>query len=184
MKALRLFWLTSRSIPLFLLLALNLQIQKLKRRIFLEKQKKVETLNEPKKEKQQKKTSLPPFPENETMKGEARFIPGDEEEATETLAEICKDVVSVLFEVWSILKPGVPPLSEIEKSLIKKPLARLAIKYNIGRLMKDELLAGGLLAFFILKRLKTKKDVKDDSGEKGERKDDAGKNAGNGEPGN
>lgn len=88
------------------------------------------------------------------------------------LEEICSDIVSLPFEVWSILKPGVTPLSETEKKLIGKPLSRIVVKYDVARFMKDEILLCGFLGFSILKRVKVKKDVADDSRKEGQGEND------------
>ena len=88
------------------------------------------------------------------------------------LEEICSDIVALPFEVWSILKPGVNPLSDAEKKLIGKPLSRIVVKYDVARFMKDEILLCAFLGFSVLKRVKVAKNVADDRGKEGQGKDD------------
>lgn len=97
------------------------------------------------------------------------------EELNADLQEICRDLVSVPFEIWAILKPGVQPLSDTEKNLISKPLARIVVKYDVARFMKDEILLLGFLGYSVIKRVRIPKNVANDSGKKGQGKDDISK---------
>ena len=184
MSILKVLFLIMKSILLTILLRVSLKLKKLKLKI---KNLKENGQMVAIKEKKKTSKSLPDFPpleqisrnqiggaetpEGAEKKGDS--IPGTSEDIeSEDIEEICKDVVSGFFEIWAILKPGVPPLSETEKKLIKKPLARIVIKYDVARFMKDEFLLIGLLGFSVLKRLKVKKDVNNDRREEGQRKDD------------
>ena len=84
-------------------------------------------------------------------------------------------MIGIPFEVWAILKPGVAPLTDIEKATISKPLARIVVKYDVARIMKDEFLLLGFLGYSIVKRLRVPKNVDNDSGKTGKGKDDPGK---------
>ena len=103
------------------------------------------------------KEDLPKFPDKE----EKDFGPGIEEPEGELeqpeLEEICRDLVSVPFEIWNILRPEIDPLSDTEKRMIAKPLARVAQKYDVQKYMKDEILLAGLLGYSIIKRTRIKK---------------------------
>jgi len=135
-----------------------------------EKAKKQE-LKSPKKKTDK---SLPSFPEDLKAIGSPGVESGTTtKEIIDTeLEEICRDIIAIPFEVWAILKPEVTPLSEVEKKLIGKPLSRVLIKYDIGRFMKDEVLLLGFFGFSVLKRLRVKKNVADDSGKEGQGKND------------
>lgn len=93
-------------------------------------------------------------------------------EADENIIEICKDIIAVPFEVWNKINPKVDPLSESEKKHISQPLARIAVKYDVAKYMKDEFLLVTFLGFAIYKRARIKKDDKDDHRKEGQRKDE------------
>lgn len=114
------------------------------------------------------KDNLPPFPGAD----QKDFSPlnGNETDLS-SIEEICRDLVSIPFEVWSLIRPGVPPLTEGEKKLIGKPLARVFVKYDVAKFLKDEFLLIAALGFSVMKRIRVKPDVKDDSREAGEGKD-------------
>ena len=98
--------------------------------------------------------------------------PGEEIEADENIIEICKDIIAVPFEVWNKINPKVDPLSESEKKHISQPLARIAVKYDVAKYMKDEFLLVTFLGFAIYKRARIKKDDKDDNRQKRKGKDE------------
>lgn len=98
--------------------------------------------------------------------------PGSIIEADENIIEVCKDIISIPFEIWSKINPKVEPLSDSEKKHISQPLARIAVKYDVAKYMKDEFLLMTFLGFAIYKRARIKKDDKDDNREKGTGKDE------------
>jgi len=126
-------------------------------------------------EKLEKKTDLPEFPEEKESPSEKPedSIPGiSDEDHEEYITEVCKDLICIPFEIWHVLNPKVNPLSDLEKKHISKPLAKVAMKYHVDRLMKEEIMLFTFLGFAILQRARIKKDDINDSGKKGKRKDD------------
>lgn len=119
---------------------------------------------------EEEKSSLPPFPNKDAKKGEylTSSSPNggkleDEPDFSDVdLEEVCKDICSIPFEVWSILKPGVKPLTDTEKKLISKPMARVMLKYDVQKYAKDEFLLLGFLGFAVMKRVKDSKKVEDE----------------------
>ena len=93
-------------------------------------------------------------------------------EADENIIEVCKDIIGIPFEVWNKINPKVDPLSESEKKHISQPLARIAVKYDVAKYMKDEFLLVTFLGFAIYKRARIKKDDKNDHRKEGQRKDE------------
>jgi hypothetical protein len=93
------------------------------------------------------------------------------------LIDICRDIISIPFEVWAILKPAVKPLSETEKDLIAKPLSRIAVKYDLAKFMKDEILLFGFLGYSVLKRIKVSDHAGDNSRKEGKGKDNLSEKA-------
>lgn len=132
----------------------------------------------PVKEKEkEEKEELPPFPipeeeEKSPIPSPEDSIPGiSNEDHEEYITEVCRDLICIPFEIWHVLNPKVNPLSELEKKHISKPLAKVAIKYEVDRLMKEEIMLFTFLGFAILQRARIKKDDTDDSREKGKGKD-------------
>ena len=60
------------------------------------------------------------------------------------------------------MKPGVKPLTDTEKKLISKPMARVMLKYDVQKYAKDEFLLLGFLGFAVMKRVKDSKKVEDE----------------------
>jgi len=148
-----------------------------------EKQSKKDPQKESKKDPkfqlaEDQEENLPPFPPKDQKVGDiSSESPGgeSEEEIDDILLEeVCKDFVSVPFEIWHILKPSVLPLSDKEKTLISKPLSRVVQKYDLQKYAKDEFLLAGFLGFAIIKRAKVKDDT-DNSREKRKGKNDSSK---------
>jgi len=80
----------------------------------------------------------------------------------ENILEICKDIIAIPFDIWNKLNPGVKPLSESEKKHISQPLARIVVKYDVAKYMKDEFVLFTFLGFSIYQRAKVKKVKKND----------------------
>jgi len=121
----------------------------------------------------QKENDLPNFPENEDEVGEEK---GKDFSFSTDLEELCGDIVSVPFEVWSILNPKVSPLTEIEKKAVSKPISRLVIKYNLAEYAKDEIYLAIILSGITFKRLhqakpEKKKNANNNNRETGNGKD-------------
>ena len=124
---------------------------------------------------QTEKDDLPPFPKPKKNE-EADFGRGIDEEVSDRiedeeegdfdavdLDELSRDIAGVPFEIWAVLKPGVSPLTEKEKKLIGKPLARVLSKYDVAKYAKDEFLLMAVVAFSIMSRLKdSQKKEKDE----------------------
>jgi len=126
-------------------------------------------------EKETTKEGLPDLPgpekkSEEEDSGKESYRPGSEISGVE-LEEVCRDLVAIPFEIWHALKPKIEPLSETEKKRIAVPLARLAVKYDIERFAKDEILLFAFLAYSISKRVDIKKHAKNHRREKGKGKD-------------
>jgi len=134
-----------------------------------------EKKNVEKKPLKNKKEDLPQFPPKNTKTGEFSESPGGSNEVETddvVLEEICSDLIAVPFEIWHLLKPVVPELTSKERTLIGKPLARVAQKYDVQKYMKDEILLVGFLGFSIIRRVKIgKKHDTNDNREKGPRQD-------------
>lgn len=123
---------------------------------------------------QSKKDELPPFPE--PKKNEEDFGRGQDEKVSDRveddelegdfdavdLDELSRDIAGVPFEIWAVLKPGVKPLTEKEKKLIGKPLARVLSKYDVAKYAKDEFLLMAVVGFSIMSRLKDSQKKEDD----------------------
>lgn len=145
------------------------------------KNKSPEKITEEQKEEINKK-DLPEFREREA-KEQQEISPeeekkedsgnGDDDEIFD-FEEICRDLSDMPFQIWCILNPNVPPLADKEKDLIAKYVLRTAKKYKIKKYMRDELLLLAVVGYSVMKRIGIKKNVDDDSGEKGEGQDEPG----------
>jgi hypothetical protein len=180
----RLLFLLVKSIMLAVLLRILLTLKNLKSKIKNRREK-----NRMEKKKAKKKKGLPDFPpenlrpriqeaEEEEKKETKGSGPGTSEDENGNIQEICRDLIAVPFEVWAILRPGVEPLSDPEKTAISKPLARIVIKYDVARYLKDEFLLLAFLGYSVVKRLKVPKSadkITDNSGKEGQGKDDPSK---------
>ena len=125
---------------------------------------------------EEKEQTLPPFPLKNQKDLSSGFPGGDSEGGEEDFSdldieEVCKDIVSVPFEVWSILKPSVKPLTETEKKLIGKPLSRVMVKYDVAKYARDEFLLLIFLGFSVSKRIKDSKKVEVEDEDRGTEKD-------------
>lgn len=101
-------------------------------------------------------------------------------EADEFIINVCRDVIGVPFEIWALATPGTEELSEKEKERLSKPLARIAIKYNFAKFLKDEYLFTLFLAAAVIKRIPKKRKAKKknanhDTGQKRKRENDLSK---------
>jgi len=77
------------------------------------------------------------------------------------------------FEIWGKINPKVPPLSDSAKKHISQPMARMAVRWDVGRYFKDEFLFCGYLGFEIYKRIRIPKDDdQKDNRKKGQGKDE------------
>lgn len=107
--------------------------------------------------------------EKESLKESS--LPGGSDVDDENILEICREITGTVFEIWHRANPKVEPLSEFELKHITQPLSRIVVKYDVAKYMKDEFLLCTFLGFAIYKRVKVKKDDKDDNREKGTGKD-------------
>lgn len=157
------------------------------RREPLEKESEKKVVKEPEK-KTEDKRPLPELPLTESEKkaqdqsstgsSTESSPPGTEEEEIlidqEDIFAICKEIPDLLFQVWKRFDPKIELLDEGAKKRIAKPLARIAQKKDFAKYMKDEFYLILILGFEISKRVKIKKHVKDNSGEKGPGKNEPG----------
>lgn len=120
-------------------------------------------------EARESQKEIPPEKEKEEESG-----PGPEDDDVFDFEEICRDLSDMPFQIWCILNPNVPPLADKEKDLIAKYVLRTAKKYKIKKYMRDELLLLAVVGYSVMKRIGIKKNVDDDSGEKGEGQDEPG----------
>lgn len=118
---------------------------------------------------------LPEFPKK-NAKESSESLGGEAEPEVLTESEIgavCEDIIALPFELWGVVKKGVAPLSEKERKNLGKPFARLVLKYKVQEYVKDEFYFLFILGIVISKRLEfKKKNVDNDSGKKGEGKDE------------
>lgn len=137
----------------------------------------------PKKEKvikiKSSEDDLPPFPE-EDAKGLSVSPGGELEEeklSEEDIEGVCGDIIGEFFKLWNLLdkKRNIEPLDAKEKKALSKPMSRLAVKYHVQELMKDEFYFLFVLGVSISKRITIKKDDKHDSGKKREGEDNFSK---------
>lgn len=84
-------------------------------------------------------------PENESN--------GGGETENEALEDILVDIIASPFQIWNLRNPKVDPLSDEEKQVIKKPLARVVKKYNLDSYVSDEIWLGVVLGGVLLKRV-------------------------------
>ncbi len=92
----------------------------------------------------------------------------------EDLIEIVKDLIGAGFDAWHLANPNIEKIDDRGKDRIAKPVARVIIRRNLSRFIKDEFLALFWIGIEISKRIKIKKkgDEKDDSRPNGDRKDE------------
>jgi len=137
--------------------------------------------------KTEDKRPLPELPLTESEKksqnqkstefSQESFPPGTEEEEIlldqQDILEICKELPDIGFQVWKRFDPEIELLTDPEKGRIAKPLARIVYRKSLDKWVRDEFYLIFLLGLSISKRIKIKKkNVKDNSGEKGPGKDD------------
>jgi len=108
--------------------------------------------------------------------------PGEEKtepiiEEDENIIETCKDFMGVIFEIWNGADPEIPPLTEKEKKNIAKPLARIVVKHDLGRFMKEEFVFVFYFGSAVYGRLRIKKKNVGDRRKKKKGKDVSGKTA-------
>lgn len=152
----------------------------------LEENPEKKSVKKPEK-KTAEKRPLPELPltENEkkaqdpssTKSSQESSRPGIEEEEEilldqQDILQICKEVPDLGFQIWKRFDPEIELLSEGVKNRIAQPLARIVYRKNFDKWVKDEFYLVFLLGLEVSKRIKIKKkNVKDNSGEKGTGKD-------------
>jgi len=78
----------------------------------------------------------------------------------ESSEDILVEIVSAPFEIIHLRCPSVSPLSEEEKEVLKKPLARIVNKYQVGKYIKDEIWLAIIFGGIAVKRIKEYQDFK------------------------
>jgi len=164
---------------------LNLQIKEknLRRKLTMAKKKNEEKpelspskeqKTKPLEEKVSKEEEKPSFKSllskgKESASSTESSLPGSEDEilVDENIVEVCADVIAIPFAIWHEINKNVQPLSEKEKQNISKPLAKIVVKYDLGKYMKEEFVLFFYLGSAIYGRTKVpkaiKKDDKDDN---------------------
>ena len=89
------------------------------------------------------------------------------EEAPESIGSLDKasedilvEIVSAPFEIIHLRCPAISPLSEEEKEVLKRPLAKIVNKYQVGKYIKDEIWLGIILGGIAIQRVKEYQDFK------------------------
>jgi hypothetical protein len=133
---------------------------------------------------------LPEFPEAEGEESEASSptsLTGEQKAATDDVdvQALSKDVLIALFDTAHLVDKRIRPLEEAEAEDIGKPLAKVCVKYDLGRYLgKLSYLDEGLLIYKVGKAVLVRyKEVKEtpkeaandrsDGRKEGERKDAA-----------
>lgn len=91
--------------------------------------------------------------------------------------ELAGDLLNLPFQVWGVFSPAVVPLNPVELEHLSKPFSRLLEKWGAKGIATDEIMFGFYFTCSLYARIraikdsKPKKNVANDSGKKGEGKD-------------
>lgn len=116
-----------------------------------------------------------------TESSEKSSLPGSDE-VDLNIIEVCADVIGIPFAIWHEINPNVPPLSDEEKIDISRPLAKVAAKYDLGRLIKEEYVLVFYLGSAIYRRGKIKPPAKAPKAKKDDKNDNRKTGTGKDEP--
>ena len=124
---------------------------------------------------------LPKFPGSEegSPSPTSSPTPSAKIEATPDVQELAKDLVTAGFEMAHAINPKIRELDEREKDNIGRPLAKVVVKYDLGKYLSyfsyvDEFMLVYNLGKAVTTRVKEVKDAnnaRSDGGPKRERED-------------
>ena len=93
-----------------------------------------------------------PGTENQNQDG-----PSSEQFTDPALEDLCKDLVTLPFEAWTMFSLTDKSLGDFERNQLGIRLARIFQKHNIDRYIKDEIIFAGLLGVIIVKRVRAER---------------------------
>lgn len=185
LKTLRIIMRFPKFILLNFLLTIRIKIERKRLKLNAAKKERLKRkLNMKNQQPEEKNIStaseLPPFPGSEKEVGYPNSLIGDKAVAeSPDVQELAKDLVTAGFEIANIINPKIRVLDEKEKSDLGKPLAKVVVKYDLGKYLSylsyvDEMMLayhGIKIVAVRIKEVKEAKDVRSDGRKEGERKD-------------